>query len=205
MTLIETMKRSALIEQESSPQLKGVQQVTDLQRQVEALLNSQQQQQQQLDAHQKQLQAHRTMFSEFNSLEQRLIVLLQEHDQQNRKNDISGLEQQLNGLLQQQQQQQQILNSLNMTVVELAQRCNGLYSATTEHDRLLQNLESVLMSALDSSGSLDVEQLYNEARNDAMQAMEARQTQSEAALQQLASSVTELQHSVNELLAQLKR
>jgi hypothetical protein len=60
------------------------------------------------------------------------------------------------------------------------------------------------MSALDSSGSLDVEQLYNEARDDAMQAMEARQTKSEAALQQLAISVTELQHSVNELLAQLK-
>ena len=205
MTLIETMKRSALIEQESSPQLKEVQQVTDLQRQVEALLNSQQQQQKQLDAQQTQLQDHRTMFREFNALEQRLIVLLQQHDQQNRKSDISGLEQQLNGLLQQQQQQQQILNSLNMTVVELAQRCNGLYSATTEHDRLLQNLERVLMSALDSSGSLDVEQLYNEASNDAMQAMESRQAQTDAALQQLAISVTELQHSVNELLAQLKR
>jgi uncharacterized coiled-coil protein SlyX len=61
------------------------------------------------------------------------------------------------------------------------------------------------MSALDSSGSLDVEQLYNEASNDAMQAMESRQAQTDAALQQLAISVTELQHSVNELLVQLKR
>ncbi len=189
----------------SKQKLSGIQQVTDLQVQLAMLLKLQQQQQQQLDAQQAQLQDHRTMFGEFNSLEQRLIVLLQEHDQQNRKNDISGLEQQLNGLLQQQQQQQQILNSLNMTVVELSRRCNALYSATTEHDRLLQNLESVLMSALDSSGSLDVEQLYNEASNDAMQAMKSRQAQTDAALQQLAISVTELQHSVNELLVQLKR
>ncbi len=205
MTLIETMKRSALTEQESSPQLRGVQHVTDLQRQVEALLNSQQQQQQQLDAHQTQLQDHRMMFSEFEALEQRLTALLQEHDQQNRQNEINVLEQQLSALLHQQQQQHQILDRLNITVIEQIRRCDGLHSAVNEQARCLQNLETVLVGALDSSGSLDVDQLYKEASNDVMQVMEVRQAQADAALQQLASSVTELQHSVNELLAHLKR
>src|SRR5690554_2585291 len=92
----------------------------------------------------------RCRMSEIERLLQQQLSALQ----QQRQNEINGLEQQLKALLQQQELQQQILNSLNMTVVEQTQRCDVLHSAVNEQARCLQNLETVLMGALDSSGSL---------------------------------------------------
>lgn len=123
--------------------------------------------------------------------------------QQQRANEISALERQLNALLQQQKLQQQQLASLNATVAEQAQRSNALYSAFTEHDRLLKSFQTVLMGALESSGSLDVEQLYQEISNDARQELEEHLSKTDKALLSLEHGLSELQNSVNELLAQL--